>query len=61
VVGTTSGAANKLTPDFRVDDRGDLLGGFMTTGTAGPGFVYRIAVFDRDGIKTYHGKPLARE
>jgi hypothetical protein len=61
LVGAAPCAANRIGANFTVDDKGDLRGGFFATEIGGPGFVYLIVVVDRNGIKTWNGKPIPSE
>jgi len=61
LVGAADCAANKIEAAFKLDDKGDLKGFFITTEIGGPGFVYMIVVIDRSGIKTYNGKPIKKD
>jgi hypothetical protein len=61
LVGTTECAANKMGASFKLDDKGDLKGGFISTQIAGPGFAYMIVVVDRTDVKTYNGAAIKKE
>ena len=57
MVGVTRGA-NQISGGFRVDEHGELRGGFGSTARGGAGFAYLILLIDRTGIKTYQGKSI---
>jgi hypothetical protein len=51
---------NKITAEFRLDDKGDLSARFSATEIGGPGFVYKIVTVKREGVKTINGKEIAK-
>ncbi len=61
LVGAAECGRNTIGADFKLDDKGDLKGGFMATEIGGPGFVYVIVVVDRSDIKTYNGKAIKKD
>jgi len=61
LVGAAGCAANRIGATFKLDDKGDLNGGFSATEIGGPGFVYMIVVVDRSGVKTFNGKAIIKE
>ena len=52
------GGPNIPSTSYTLDDKGNVTVLSRTTLIAGPGFGYSIDVLNRDGIKTYMGKPI---
>lgn len=54
----TECAANRIGGGFALTDKGDLKPQQFFTEIAGPGFVYKLYVLDREGVKSVNGKAL---
>jgi hypothetical protein len=55
-----AGGPNNVSTTYTLDDKGNLKAVSLQTLIGGPGFGYGIDVLDRQGIKTYNGKPLEK-
>lgn len=53
-----AGGPNNIETTYQLDRDGNLTAKSEQTLVAGPGFGYEIDVLDREGIKTYKGKPI---
>jgi hypothetical protein len=52
------GGFTKIIGGFNLKDGGDLMPFFAFSEAAGPGFIFKMFILDREGIKTIGGKPL---
>jgi hypothetical protein len=60
VIVATSSGPNRLIGRLTIDEQGNVTGRFGATRMGGPGFGYAMFLVDRDGIKTYNGKPIPK-
>jgi hypothetical protein len=52
------GGFTKIIGGFKLTDQGDLQPFFAFSEAAGPGFIFKMFVLDREGVKTVNGKAL---
>lgn len=55
-----AGGPNSISTSYTLDGKGNLTALSKQSLIAGPGFGYGIDVLDREGIKSYMGKPIEK-